>query len=100
MIEKIYEEAADLYNANNFEAAIQKYKEVLALDENVTEAWEWLGHSFLRLDDFDNAALAYERCIKLDPEKIEYIQFLAEAYFFGEYYEESLEQYQRLICIW
>jgi len=97
MIEKIYEEAADLYNTNNFEAAIQKYKEVLALDENVTEAWEWLGHSFLRLDDFENAALSYKRCTILEPDKIEYYQFLAEAYFFNEDYETALDEYLRFI---
>ena len=97
MIEKLYEEAADLYNASNFEAAIQKYKEVLALDDSLSEAWEWLGHSFMQLEDCDNATLAYKRCTSLKPDKIEYIKYLAEAYFFGEHYEEALEKYDQFL---
>ncbi len=99
MFQKLYDEAVELFNAKNYEAAIPKLKEVLSIDENTIEAWKLLGHCFFLLQDYDNAALSYKRTIALDPQNTEYIKFLAESYFWGEYYEDALAMYEQIISL-
>jgi choline-sulfatase len=53
-------EAVQLAQANRFEAAAAKYREVLAEEPNLTTAWEYLGNSLLRLGRTEEALAAYE----------------------------------------
>lgn len=97
MIQKLYDEASELFNSKNYEEAIPKFKQVLSIDENVAEAWEFLGHSFYLLENFNDAIIAYKRSVALEPDNIEYIKYLGEAYFFSENYEEALDEYLKII---
>jgi tetratricopeptide (TPR) repeat protein len=48
--------------------AIKFYNEALALTEDKSDIWSFIGMEYLYLDDFDNARLQFAKCMEVDYE--------------------------------
>jgi len=66
-VESIMNEANQLYQNKNYEAAIEKYNSILELEYYSPALYLNLGNSYYRSAMFGKAILNYERGLKLDP---------------------------------
>ena len=64
--EEYDQRAHDLYNAGDFDGALETLKEGLALYPNAEELYVGLGHARLAREEFAWARLAFERALVLD----------------------------------
>jgi len=64
------------------EEAVEYYKELVALDEDVTESWWNLGVAYTRLGDYENAIAAFERSMEIGrhPASLMEVAALIEVY--------------------
>ena len=63
----IMREANDLYAAEEFQQALDKYKEIEQAGMESSALYYNMGNSYFRLSDAGNAILYYERSLRLDP---------------------------------
>ncbi|HZP60244.1 MAG TPA: tetratricopeptide repeat protein [Opitutaceae bacterium] len=64
----VYNEAVQLYNNGQYEAAVDKYRAVTALQPDNAKAFYWLGCSYYRLKKYSEAVTSYTEATRLQPD--------------------------------
>jgi len=65
---EIYREGFRLFADDQSEAALEKYREAIALDPNLAIAWNALSVALRQQGDLDGAVAAGRKLVKLEPE--------------------------------
>ena len=66
-VERLAQEADELYGKKEYEQAAQRYEEVLAQGYESAELHYNLGNAYYRTDEMGRAVLNYERALRLKP---------------------------------
>jgi len=95
---EIVDEGDKLYNAGQYDAALQKYEEARPLlPEKVQHAlWAQLGRTHAHLNQPQEAIAAFRRAIELDPTKTDYWKALANYYIEQKQNNEALQVYAEM----
>jgi len=78
--ESVYNEGLALANAGDFLGAEAAYRRAIALDPNLPEAWNGLGHSLKKQKRFQESLAAYDKALELRPDFPLAMQYLGELY--------------------
>ncbi|MGY6647955.1 tetratricopeptide repeat protein [Wenyingzhuangia sp. IMCC45574] len=96
---KYYYKGMDKSKAGNQKKAIKYYKKALAIDSVFAFAWDNLGLSYRKLNQFDEAIFAYETSIRIDPKGRMPLQNIAVAYQYKKEYSKAVEAYKKLAVL-
>ena len=80
----------------NHQQAITYYEQALKIDSQFAFAWDNIGLSYRKLNDFDRALRAYQRSLEIDPNGVMPLQNIAVVYQYKKEYTKAIEAYQRL----
>ena len=69
-VDELYDRAVDCIAAGDLEAAVQAYRQALALDPDFADGWEGLSMALADLGHFDEAIAAAERVVTLLPDEL------------------------------
>jgi len=75
-----YNKGLQLSDAGDFLGAEKEYRRAIALDPQLPEAWNGLGHSLKRQKRYQDSLAAYDRALALRPEYPLAMQYLGELY--------------------
>jgi len=75
-IEAVYGEAARMYAANDYEAAAERSRRVLATDPRHWRAWAILGNCEYMKGRRDDSLAAYEKSLEINPDQPELIAWV------------------------
>ena len=64
---KLYNEGYKLYNKNKFEDAIKTLQDATKLKENYEDAIYFIGRSYQKMEDYDNARTTFQSLIDANP---------------------------------
>jgi tetratricopeptide (TPR) repeat protein len=97
---KAIESLADAYFADRlYEKAIDKYREALMLEPKNAKAHYFIGCSYGRLGDLNNAMLAFEKTIEIDPDFHRALNNLADIYVRKGELERALKLIQKALLL-
>ena len=80
-IESLFLEAEKLFKKNNFEQALEKYKNILNLNKNLIPVLNNIGLIYERIQDNENAEKYYKKIYELAPNDLVIINNLANILF-------------------
>jgi len=92
-----YNQGYQVYNEGDFTKAIELYKKAVKEDTDFAFAWDMLGVSHRRLDNYKEAIKAYKKSLKIDPNGKMPLQNLPIAYRLEEEYSKAAKAYEELI---
>ncbi|SCY35037.1 Tetratricopeptide repeat-containing protein [Nonlabens sp. Hel1_33_55] len=92
-----YNQGYQVYNAGNFEKAVELYGKAVKEDKDFAFAWDMLGVSHRRLDNYKEAIKAYKTSLKVDPYGRMPLQNLPIVYRLEKDYEKAAKAYQEFI---
>lgn len=78
--EEIYNHGLAVSESGDFVAAESLYREAIALNPKLPEAWNGLGHSLKKQKRYDEAFAAYDEALTLRPGFALAMQYLGELY--------------------
>ena len=61
----------DKVKQKKFEEALETFERVLAMNQEIPEAWNNRGVAFYGLGRFEEALQSYDRCLAIDPENLD-----------------------------
>jgi tetratricopeptide (TPR) repeat protein len=73
--DKAAREAHDLYASS-----LAKFKQAVDLDNNLHEAWNYVGYTSRKLGNYDDALAAYDKALALKPGYPDALEYRGEAY--------------------
>lgn len=91
-----YYKGIDEAKKGNDADAVELYKKALSEDAEFAFAWDNLGLSYRKLNEFDKAIESYEKSLALDPNGKMPLQNVAIVYIYKKEYEKGLKAYERL----
>jgi len=95
---KLLEEGDDLFYAEKYEEAIQKYEAAVAIDKDYEQAYYAWGEALLAMPDrFDEAVNKYREGIAVAKDKADGYVRLGAIFKAQNRYEEAIEQYKAAI---
>jgi tetratricopeptide (TPR) repeat protein len=78
--ESAYNQGLALANAGDFLGAEAAYRQAIALDPKLPEAWNGLGHALKKQKRYPESLAAYDRALELRPDFPLAMQYLGELY--------------------
>jgi tetratricopeptide (TPR) repeat protein len=91
---KFYDQGVEAYDNQDYKKAIKLYKKAVRNDKNFAFAWDNLGLSYRRLEQFDKAIECYETSLKLDPKGKMPLMNIAVAHSLNEDFESAKKYYK------
>lgn len=88
--------AMDLYTKGYEESKKGDFKKAVKESPNFAFAWDNLGLSYRRLNDFDKAIAAYEKSLSINPNGLMPLQNIAIVYQYKKEYQKAIVAYERL----
>lgn len=85
--------------AEEFEHAVNHYRQAIELDGSKPETHYNLGNALCKRDDFESAVEVYTRSLELDPNQQPAYYNLGNAHYMLERYAESVDAYKKAIEI-
>jgi tetratricopeptide (TPR) repeat protein len=83
-------------NLNQYENAVEAYRQALRLQPEHADAWYNLGIAYINLKKYGFAALSFEEAVRIEPEKAGAWFNLGVAYYYQDKREKVREIYQVL----
>jgi tetratricopeptide (TPR) repeat protein len=80
----------------DFQQAVVHFESALKIDPLFAFAWDNLGLSYRKLNNYDKAIEAYNSSLKVDPNGLTPLQNIAVAYEFKKQYDKAIDAYERL----
>jgi tetratricopeptide (TPR) repeat protein len=75
-----FQKAVDLQGAGKLEEAVAAYKAILEKNPDVPEAYQNLGHAYVKMQDWANAEASYQKAIELRPDYAQAYVSLSQVY--------------------
>jgi len=75
-----YDTAEKAVKAGNYARAISLLQEVVAKNPGNADAWNYLGFSRRKLNDYKNSLIAYEKALSINPKHKGALEYLGELY--------------------
>jgi Flp pilus assembly protein TadD len=75
-----FEQGVAAVKAENYERAIVLLQKVVAVEPENADAWNFIGFSHRKLNDFDLALPAYNKALAIDPKHLGANEYLGELY--------------------
>lgn len=94
---KAYDKGMDLYRAKNYVSAIKQFEKATKKDPSFAWAWDMLGISLRNMKRYDEAVLAYDKSINLDPLGRMPLMNKPIAYSLNGKNEKAIEAYKHFI---
>jgi tetratricopeptide (TPR) repeat protein len=91
--EEFYKEGQELFQADNYEEAVTKFRD--ALDSAEDANYYMLGRCYLEMDMVDQALAAFQNTVKLDPKHPEIDHWMGVALQRKKEYKESVKSLER-----
>lgn len=93
---EFYSKGIEASEGGNSKKAVKYYKKALKEDPEFAFAWDNLGLSYRRLNDFDKAIESYGKSLEIDPYGVMPLQNIAVAYLYKKEYSNAIDAYERL----
>ncbi|PKN18040.1 MAG: hypothetical protein CVU71_10980 [Deltaproteobacteria bacterium HGW-Deltaproteobacteria-6] len=90
----------DLFQDEKYREAINAFKRSSALSpfsDNSAKAYEYIGQSYVKQEDTDNAIKTYKDAIRIYPQRAEFHMALGDIYIQKEMQEEALAEYEAAV---
>jgi len=75
-----YDQAVGFIESKNFNSAIALLEDVTKTQPKNADAWNWLGFAYRSTERFDEAFVAYNEALKIDPDHDGANEYLGELY--------------------
>ena len=90
---KLYDKGQNLFAQEEFRKAIVQYEKAVSKDKDFAFAYDMLGYSHRKLNEFDKAIEYYNKSLKIDPKGKMPLGNIPIAFEYSERYEEAIEAY-------
>lgn len=87
----------NLYQNHNFEAAIQKFKNVIEMAPESTEAYRYLANAYFRNNMLEEAAQAYRKLSELDSGDFAVHENMGLIYAKQGSFQEAIEEWRKIL---
>lgn len=98
-IDNILDEARQAMDAEDYDLAISRYKEVIVLYPDSIEAYRGLGKAYMEKEEYDYARLHLERALEIDGEDEDTILAMADLYWEREDIFNARVWYKKVLVI-
>lgn len=96
----LYYEGIYLSEDEKYQAAIEKYKQALKIDDKFSFAWDNMGLCYRKVNDYKQAINCYEKSVKLDPKAKTPLKNMAVAYSLMGNQKKASEQYEKFVSFY
>ena len=93
----LFQKAKELYRHRNFTGAIKIYSELTLKYPKNHKAWNNLGLCYIRLENYDNAIVAFETALENDESSEIVWKNLGKAYYHMEEFEKVAQTYKKAL---
>jgi len=94
------QEAWSFQKENKHYKAIELFKKaIIVKDGNAAIAYNSMGNSYIEIDDREEAMIAYQKAIELDPAYVDPLVNLALVYHKGKRYDLALSAYEKALKV-
>lgn len=97
--EALYNEGIALYEQGDFESAITRFNEAIALDSKNAKYYYNLGLSFVKISNYEEAVRAFNNCLQYNPDDNEAYYNIGIANAEKGDYESAIKAYNKAISI-
>ena len=91
-----YKQAVKAIKKDNYPAAVELLRKVVDKDPENADAWNYLGYSLRNLQEFDDALVAYETALQIEPGHKGALEYLGELFLNTGQPEKARLQLQKL----
>lgn len=92
----LYYKGLDELNKDKFNDAIDYFNKALKEDPEFAFAWDNLGITYRKLENYDKAIECYEKSLELDPNGLMPLQNIAIVYQYKKEYKKAIKAYEKL----
>lgn len=93
---KLYNEGNSLLKAGNYNGAVDKYEQALAIEKDYRIYYQ-KGVALKKSGKLDDAKIAFEECLKLSPNNEAALNALGGTYFSMGEYEKAIETFEKVL---
>lgn len=93
----LFSGAMDNFKNEKFNAAVEKFKELLELDPKNVDALSRIGNCYMILKNYDLAIASFKKAVELEPNRLEIKNNLASIYYINSNYVEALNTLNKTI---
>lgn len=93
---KLYNEGNSLLKAGNYNGAVEKYEQALAIEKDYRIYYQ-KGVALKKAGKLDDARISFEECLKLSPDNEAALNALGGTFFSMGNYEKAVETFQRVL---
>ncbi len=87
------------FNQNQFERAAQSYTTAIEFDSANAKAIHRRGECAYKLEKYQDGIGDFRKAVELQPNNVNYLQYLAMTLFFLQQFDESIEIMERMIAV-
>ncbi|MFN3874178.1 MAG: tetratricopeptide repeat protein, partial [Ignavibacterium sp.] len=95
---KLYNEGNSLLKAGNYNGAVEKYDQALAIEKDYRIFYQ-KGVALKKADKLDAARIAFEECLKLSPNNEAALNALGGTYFSMGDYTKAIETFDKVLSV-
>lgn len=95
---KLYNEGNSLLKAGNYNGAVDKYDQALAIEKDFRIYYQ-KGVALKKADKLDNAKIAFEECLKLSPNNEAALNALGGTYFSMGDFNKAIETFEKVLSV-
>ncbi len=96
---EMYWKGVEETKKGDHKSAINYYEKALEIDSQFAFAWDNLGLSHRKLENYDKALTAYQKSLEIDPNGVMPLQNIAVVYQYKKEYSKAIEAYHKLSLI-
>lgn len=93
---KLYNEGNSLLKAGNYNGAVDKYNQALAIEKDYRIYYQ-KGVALKKADKLDESRIAFEECLKLSPNNEAALNALGGTYFSMGNFEKAVETFEKVL---
>ncbi len=95
---KLYNEGNSLLKAGNYNGAVEKYNQALAIEKDYRIYYQ-KGVALKKSDKLDDSRIAFEECLKLSPNNEAALNALGGTYFSMGDYNKAIETFEKVLSV-
>ncbi len=92
-----YNQGVRQFNQENFEAAVQAFKNAIAVDPSRVESYRNLAVTLIRMDNKEEAIEYFKKALEVEPNSVETLKNLGMVYYQMENYEEAAKVLEKAL---